>query len=165
MESTNFKEYNAMFIIKRSGFLNLLFLLMFIPALVNGQIRSGHQNLNLPTTLPTITGPDTACAGVGGYIYITEPGMTNYHWTISAGDTITSGNGTNSITVTWNSAGSDTVNVTYNTVPSPGVLHVTAIPSPVVGITISASANPSCGDIPVTFTATPSNGFHLRNFR
>jgi len=158
MDLTKFKERSAKFITRILWFLNIIFLLAFIPVLVNGQIQPGDHYRYLPATLPTITGPDTACAGVGSYIYVTEPGMTNYNWTVSAGGIITSGNETNSITVTWNSPGSDTINVTYNTVPSPGVLYVTVLPSPVVGVTISASDNPICGDVPVTFTATPSNG-------
>ena len=158
MEFTRSKERIVRFIAIRLGFFRIVFLLVFLPALVNGQMQPGYQNQNLPTTLPTITGPDTVCAGVGGYIYVTEPGMTNYYWTVSTGGIITSPNGTSSITVTWNSTGADTVYVTYNNVPSPGVLNVNVSPSPVVGISITASANPSCGGLPVTFTATPSNG-------
>jgi hypothetical protein len=39
--------------------------------------------------------------------------MTGYSWSVSAGGTITAGAATNSITVTWNTAGAKTVSVNY----------------------------------------------------
>jgi hypothetical protein len=66
---------------------------------------------NLP--VPTITGPATSCAGASGVVYSTQGGNTNYVWGISAGGTITSGAGTSSITVTWNTAGAQNVSVNY----------------------------------------------------
>ena len=55
-----------------------------------------------PLPVPTITGSAAVCAGSTGIIYSTESGMTGYTWTVSSGGTITSGTGTNAITVTWN---------------------------------------------------------------
>jgi hypothetical protein len=63
--------------------------------------------------VPVIAGPASPCAGSTGNVYSTEPGMTAYVWTISAGGTITAGNGTNTISVTWNSQGANNVSVTY----------------------------------------------------
>jgi hypothetical protein len=65
--------------------------------------------------IPVITGPSTACTTSSGNIYTTEPGMSNYTWIISAGGSITAGGGTtsNSVTVTWNSAGTQSVSVNY----------------------------------------------------
>ena len=63
--------------------------------------------------VPVITGPATACAGVTGNTYATASGMTGYNWTASAGGTIASGAGTNSIQVTWTTAGAKTVTVNY----------------------------------------------------
>ena len=65
-----------------------------------------------PLPVPTITGPVTTCMG-GSYTYITEANMTGYTWNISEGGTITAGSATNSITVTWNDAGAQQVNVNY----------------------------------------------------
>ncbi len=63
--------------------------------------------------VPTITGTNTLCLGSGTYGYTTEGGMSNYTWTISSGGTILSGTGTNSIQVQWNTAGAQTVSVSY----------------------------------------------------
>jgi hypothetical protein len=68
-----------------------------------------------PLPVPTITGPDNMCAGMTGNVYTTEAGMTNYIWIVSAGGTITAG-GTSTqstVTVRWNTAGAQTVSVSY----------------------------------------------------
>jgi hypothetical protein len=66
-----------------------------------------------PLPVPTITGNTPVCATTTNVIYTTESGMSNYVWTISAGGTITAGQGTYQITVTWNTAGAQTVSVNY----------------------------------------------------
>jgi hypothetical protein len=63
--------------------------------------------------IPTITGPAEACVGAANVNYSTEPGMTGYTWTISAGGTIVNGAGTNTIEVQWNTAGPQTLTVNY----------------------------------------------------
>ncbi len=65
-----------------------------------------------PLPFPTITGSVSTCMG-GSYTYITEANMTGYTWNVSEGGTITGGSATNTITVTWNSAGAQQVNVNY----------------------------------------------------
>ena len=67
----------------------------------------------LPLPQPIITGPDTCCSGIAGNSYSTQSGMIGYIWTVSSGGTITAGIGTNSISVTWNSTGSESVGVSY----------------------------------------------------
>ena len=52
-------------------------------------------------------------SGSSGNVYTTQSGMTGYTWAVSSGGTITSGQGTNTVTVTWNTAGTQTVSVTY----------------------------------------------------
>jgi trimeric autotransporter adhesin len=91
----------------------------------------------------TISGPSTACAGSGGYVYTSQAGNSNYTWAVSAGGTITGGSGTNSITVTWNTSGAQTVSLNYQntfgcSAPSPTVFNVVVNPLPV--ITISGPA-------------------------
>ncbi len=66
-----------------------------------------------PLPVPTITGSSAVCAGTTGNIYSTDIGMTGYNWYVSSGGSIISGSGTDSITVTWNTAGSDMVTVNY----------------------------------------------------
>lgn len=66
-----------------------------------------------PLPVPLLTGPVNVCPGVGGMVYNTDPGMTGYSWAVSAGGTITGGLHTNAINVTWNTAGVQTVTVSY----------------------------------------------------
>ena len=105
------------------------------PAIVN-------VNVN-PLPAPTITGPSSLCLNTTG-VYITQPGMTGYNWTVSAGGTITSGTGTNSITVNWTITSSQNVSVTYSNsfgcIPaSPTVFNVTVNPLPVPTINGTSS--------------------------
>lgn len=98
-----------------------------------------------PLPSPSIGGPDTVCVNTAGNIYGTQPGMFNYIWGISAGGTITSGNGTDTITVTWNQAGTNWVSVNYNdsngcTAAAAYQYNVQVLPLPVPVITGPASA-------------------------
>ena len=64
--------------------------------------------------------------------------MTNYVWSVSAGGTITAGgtNISNTVTVTWNTTGPQSVSVNYTvpatgcTAASPKVLSITVNPKP-----------------------------------
>ncbi|MFC2101611.1 T9SS type A sorting domain-containing protein [Bacteroidota bacterium] len=109
---------------------------------VNGTNACGDGTIaTLPVTVfarptPTITGPVTACAGSAGHVYSTEAGMSSYQWTISSGGTIQSGSGTNTVTVTWDSAGSRSISVNYANAPgceanTPVNYPVTVLPQPV----------------------------------
>ena len=85
--------------------------------------------------IPTITGPVSPCIFSAGNIYSTDPGMTSYVWNVSSGGVITSGLGTNSITVTWNSAGLQHVIVNYTDQSGcrarvPALFNVTVRPLP-----------------------------------
>ena len=91
--------------------------------------------------VPTITGPTPVCANTTGNVYVTETGMTGYTWTVSAGGTITAGGGTtsNSVTVTWNTAGPQTVTVNYTNgagytaaTPASKAITVNSIPVPTI---------------------------------
>ena len=105
--------------------------------------------------VPTISGPSSACLGFTSNVYSTQTGMTAYTWTVTAGGTITAGAGTNAITVTWNTAGAQTVGVNY-TIPA-GCNAVTAAsyavtvnttPTP----TLSGPASLCAGSTGVTYT-------------
>jgi uncharacterized protein (TIGR02145 family) len=98
-----------------------------------------------PLPVPTITGNNNLCAGTTGVVYTTQAGMTNYTWTISAGGTITAGGSAtnNTVTVTWNTAGAQTVMINYNdpngcTAVTPTVWPVTVYPLPIPVVTGSA---------------------------
>ena len=75
--------------------------------------------------VPTISGATTVCAGSQGNVYSTESGMSGYTWIVSSGGTITSDGGATdrSATVTWNTAGAQSVSVNYTT---PGGCTATA---------------------------------------
>jgi PKD repeat protein len=109
------------------------------------EIKSDYIRAGLPgQPVPTITGLTPVCAGTTGVTYTTEAGMTGYVWTISAGGTITSGTGTNVITVTWNTAGAENVSVNYFdingcTAAVPTSYPVILNPLPVPAITGPAS--------------------------
>ena len=97
-----------------------------------------------PLPLPTITGPTPVCFDSTNNIYSTQPAMTNYIWSTSAGGTITSGGSEtdNTITITWSLTGSQTVTVNYNTPegckslkPAIFSILVNALPGPAGNIT------------------------------
>jgi len=136
-----------------SGVIVLALLQFFLFGL---KISAGASSSPLLT--PTISGSAICCAGSGGYVYLTEPGMTNYLWTLSAGGTISSGSGTNSIQVSWNAPGSQTVSVTYTGAAMPTVMNVTVLSVLPVAINISPSANPVCQGATVIFTSNVTNG-------
>lgn len=70
--------------------------------------------LNIETSpVPSITGSSSVCAGITGVHYTTEPGFSNYVWTISYGGVITGGLNTNQVTVSWGTAGSRSISVNY----------------------------------------------------
>ena len=103
--------------------------------------------------VPVISGPSSACVNSTGNVYSTAAGMTGYTWTISAGGSITAGAGTNTISVTWNTAAAQTVSVNYTngnncTASSPTVYNVTvnALPVPVISGPASACVN-STGNV------------------
>jgi PKD repeat protein len=115
-----------------------------------------------PLPVPTITGPATACLNSTGNIYSTEGGMLSWTWSVSGGGLITAGAGTNSITVTWNTVGAQSVSVNYVntntcTATAPTVKAVTIDPMTV--ISVQPVSVPACefGTVNFSTTATGSN--------
>jgi gliding motility-associated-like protein len=113
-----------------------------------------------PPPVPTLVGPNSPCIGSTNNNYITDPAMTSYIWTVSSGGTITSGLGTNSITVTWNAAGPQTVSVTYTstagcTSSNPTVLNVTVNTLPGQAGPISGSPTVCAGANGVAYSVAP----------
>ncbi|MBI9062186.1 MAG: gliding motility-associated C-terminal domain-containing protein [Marinilabiliaceae bacterium] len=110
------------------------------------------------------------CAGTAGNVYTTQGGMSNYVWTVSAGGTITSGGtGTdNSVTVTWLTAGAQTVSVNYDNAAgcdatSPIVSNVT-VNEVIASISISSPGAEICAGTPVVFNANGANGSSNYNY-
>ena len=90
-----------------------------------------------PLPTPTITGPTPACSNYP-VVYSTQAGMTGYVWTVSAGGTITGGQGTKDLSVTWTTTGAKTVSVNY--VNANGC---TAAAATVYNVTVNQGASPT----------------------
>jgi len=122
-----------------------------------------------PAPVPAITGPAAVCAGMSGFTYTTEAGMTAYNWTITPGGVITAGAGTNAITVTWNSPGAQSVGVNYTNgngcrASSATIKNVTVATLPVAeaGTTVTYTGTPvmigNNGNGPGTISWAPPDG-------
>lgn len=111
-------------------------------------------------TIPrTISGPASVCEGSTGNVYTTETGMSEYAWEVSTGGTITDGgtSASNTVTVTWTTAGARTVKVNYKdtddcTSASPTTYNVTVNPLPGSAGGITGSAAVCQGDAGVSYS-------------
>jgi hypothetical protein len=77
-------------------------------------ISNGLYMFVYPEPLLSLNGPTSACVNSTGHLYTTEPGMTNYAWSISGG-TITAGGGAadHNAVVTWTDVGQQTISINY----------------------------------------------------
>ncbi|MBK8952681.1 MAG: T9SS type A sorting domain-containing protein [Chitinophagaceae bacterium] len=119
----------------------------------------------LPLPVPIIAGPASVCIGSAGNIYTTEPGKTGYVWTISGGGSITSGGTStdNTVTVTWNTAGPQTVSVNYTDVnncaaATSTIYNVSVNPLPVIGSSVTEPTTCTSTDGAINLTITGAAG-------
>ena len=129
----------------------------------SGCTNTATQNVTvnvLPS--PSITGSASVCENVTGSVYsVTSVGGNTYLWAV-VGGSITAGSTTNSITVTWGSAGPGTVNVT-ETITATGCfaaatqksVTVNAIPGTPNSISGSAAM---CMGTSTTYSSTTVGG-------
>jgi hypothetical protein len=116
---------------------------------VGTAVNKGVTISSTPLTSPIVGGTTMCVGGVGTYTVVNNTGST-YAWLITGGN-VSSGQGTNSITVSWGSGGSGNVQVTEtfschdNVTPPFGISYVQG--SPV--------------NLPVTIGATSPNVFGL----
>ena len=113
-----------------------------------------------PLPVPVVTGPSVVCPGFSGFLYSTANGMTGYLWTISAGGTIDAGQGTNQISVSWNTSGAQFVTVTYTDAnscnpASPTTFNVTV--NTTINPVITGLATVCAGTSGATYTTDPGN--------
>jgi len=102
--------------------------------------------VNQPTP-PAITSPENPICMNNGTSYTTQPGMSDYLWSISPGGTFTSLIDGNIVNVTWNAPGPRYVEVNFTnpvgcTAPVPFRYDVQVNPLPVT--TITAGTGPDC---------------------
>jgi hypothetical protein len=116
-----------------------------------GEVKSGWVYVN-PLPQPAITGPNNVCVGTLGNAYATQTGMSQYKWTVSAGGTITSGAGTSTITVTWSSAGAQSVTVNYTNANGCKAVDPTAY-----SVTVNPRPQPTITGPAVACLNTPGN--------
>ena len=107
-----------------------------------------------PVPVPGLVGTNLVCINSTGNIYSTEAGKSNYIWTVIGGSITAGGLGTNNTaTVTWNTAGIQSISVNYQdvggcTAASPTLLNITVTANMTVG---AASATPTlCISTPLT---------------
>jgi large repetitive protein len=102
---------------------------------------SGSADITVnPSPTPTISGPTPICEGATNQVYTTEAGKTNYAWTISGGTLTSGGSATdNTATVSWPTAGPQSISVNYTDVngcPAPAAtvynVNVTSAPTAVL---------------------------------
>lgn len=110
--------------------------------------------------IPTITGQSNMCVNSGYYNYSTETGMNNYVWNISTGGTITYGQSTSTIQVTWNVAGPQYVTVNYEaagsciaSTPTVFTVAVDGLPGPAG--TITGTSNVCYNSMNVPYSVAP----------
>jgi len=129
---------------------------------------NGSAIVNEITVTPTISGNTSVCAGSTGNVYFTESGMTNYLWNVSSGGTITGGgtSTSNTVTVTWTTAGAQTISVNYTdvngcTAANPAVENITvnALPIP----TIAGQTSVCVGNTDVSYTTEAGMSNYLWN--
>jgi len=113
--------------------------------------------------VPVILGSGMECQGATGVVYTTQANFDNYIWTVSTGGTITSGAGTNAVTVSWNQSGNNSVSVSYTndlgcSSVSPTVYPVVVDPKPNAAGTVLGTSPVCAGATMVTFTVGPITG-------
>ncbi|MBL4592303.1 MAG: hypothetical protein JKX68_00640, partial [Flavobacteriales bacterium] len=111
--------------------------------------------------IPTITGPASVCAGDAvTYTVPAQAGAATYTWIVPAGATITGGQGTTSLNVTWNTTPGGNICVDWTDacpVTSPQTC-LTVTVNPVPTVTVPANATYCAGDaVPIgSFTSMPA---------
>ena len=110
---------------------------------------------SVPVSVGAITGSSTPCVGAQAYSISSVTNATTYAWSVSGGGSITGGQGTTNVTVTWTTAGAYTLSVsaTNSCGTATNSVNVTVSGAP-GSATINASPNPACVGQAVTLGVT-----------
>jgi len=126
-----------------------------------------------PPPVPVISGSNAVCISESGTVFTTAAGNTNYLWTYSPGVTYLSGQGTNTLTVAWNTTGPQWVKVTYTNIKTctgtslPFDITVNPLPTASISGTTEVCQNSTsplitftgaAGMVPYTFTYKINGG-------
>ncbi|MFM9007372.1 MAG: fibronectin type III domain-containing protein, partial [Bacteroidota bacterium] len=112
-------------------------------------------------TAPTVSGNSSVCPNQTGVVYSTtaQTGMS-YSWTVPTGVTITSGQGTNSITTSWGStavSGNVSVTVSNSCGSQSGSLAVSISTTPAAPV-VSGPATACLGQTGLVYSTTAQTG-------
>ncbi|MFZ4520927.1 MAG: ice-binding family protein [Bacteroidales bacterium] len=124
---------------------------------------NGVELVVKPLPVPTIGSTNNPCLSSINNIYYTESGMTGYVWSVSAGGTIASGQGTSTLNVSWTQQGYQSVSVNYVSVSGcPGgapVVYTLFVSAPPVAAGIISGSTSMCpGTTGVAYSTTPVSG-------
>ncbi|MCK9206590.1 MAG: hypothetical protein M0P66_05700, partial [Salinivirgaceae bacterium] len=113
-----------------------------------------------PLPVPTITGSNSVCLN-STQTYTTEPGMSAYSWTVSAGGTFVGVATGSSVQVNWTVAGPQSISVNYIngnncTATAPTSLVVTVNPNPTANITPDPAE--TCAGTALAMNGNPAGG-------
>jgi len=110
-----------------------------------------------PLPTPVITGSASVASGVTGSVYsVTNAAGHTYVWTV-VGGTVTAGDNTNSITLTWGNAGTGTVDVT-ETIVATGCSAAATQKTVTINLAPTiTSFTPSTGPVGTLVTITGTN--------
>jgi RHS repeat-associated protein len=124
----------------------------------NSTVTYNFTTITPSLTLSSISGASAVC--LGEQVNYAVPSITDaqsYFWTVTGG-VVLSGNGSNNVTVQWNSAGSQTLTVRAKRGPCSGPIQslpVTVTGNPV--ISFSSLPNPICGNTAsISLSVTPT---------
>ena len=116
-----------------------------------------------PLPVPTITGPAVVCVNSSGNVYTTESGMPSYTWSVTGGNIMSGGNGSNMAVITWTSSGNQTVSVNYTnsnncSAASPTINAITVNPTGQVNDPANQVVCNSASTTSVSFGTTNTGG-------
>jgi hypothetical protein len=124
------------------------------------------ESVDAPDAPAAIAGPTAICQGqTATYTATTVPEATSYVWTVPAGVVITSGQNTQSITVTWNSANGGNVCVSSSNncgTSTPTCVAITVTPTAIP--TTPMGADSVCAGTSSTYSIAPVTGATAYNW-